>query len=150
MKDCSPQDLSRMAECVSFNLRRFNRAITQFYVGEMDSIDLKPTQVTLLASLAGRESATMAEFSEWLGMDRTTLVRNLRPLLRRKLVRQVAAQGSRRQDIQLTDQGLAYLMRVFPLWEKAQEKVEATLGKSRWQSIFNDLQTATAKLNHQP
>ena len=53
---------------------------------EMRRHGIRPTQGTILAALNARDSWSMAELSDWLGMDRTTLVRNLRPLQRDGLV----------------------------------------------------------------
>jgi DNA-binding MarR family transcriptional regulator len=72
--------------CVCFNLRRVTRVVTQFYDSEMRRLGIRPTQGTILASLNAKDSWNMAELSEWLGMERTTLVRNLQPLQRDGLV----------------------------------------------------------------
>src|SRR4029079_15117836 len=88
-------DFSAPKNCVCFNLRRVTRAVTQFYDAEMRRHGIRPTQGSILASLQARDSWSMAELSDWLGMDRTTLVRNLRPLQRDCLVR--AGGGGRRE-----------------------------------------------------
>jgi len=74
--------MSAVENCVCFNLRWVTRAVTQFYDAEMRRHGIRPTQGTILASLQAKESWSMAELSDWLGMERTTLVRNLRPLQR--------------------------------------------------------------------
>src|SRR5215216_4865911 len=79
-------DMSAVENCVCFNLRRVTRAVTQFYDAEMRRHRIRPTQGTILLALNAKESWTMAELSDCLGMDRTTLVRNLRPLQRDGLV----------------------------------------------------------------
>src|SRR5438132_12310689 len=82
-------DMSAMENCVCFNLRWVTRRVTQFFDTEMRRHGIRPTQGSILLSLNTRESWTMAELSDWLGMDRTTLVRNLRPWQREGLVRAV-------------------------------------------------------------
>ena len=79
-------DMSAMENCVCFNLRWVTRKVTQFFDAEMRRHGIRPTQGTILAALNARDSWSMAELSDWLGMDRTTLVRNLRPLQRDGLV----------------------------------------------------------------
>src|SRR4029450_1036578 len=79
-------DLSAMENCVCFNLRWVTRKVTQFFDAEMRRHGIRPTQGTILAALNARDSWSMAELSDWLGMDRTTLVRNLQPLQRDGLV----------------------------------------------------------------
>ncbi|HSI13337.1 MAG TPA: MarR family winged helix-turn-helix transcriptional regulator, partial [Chthoniobacter sp.] len=80
-------DLLSMENCVCFNLRWASRAFSQFFVAELNQHGLLPTQTPILCALAGRPAAEMAELSDWLGMDRTTLVRNLKPLERDGLVK---------------------------------------------------------------
>src|SRR5437762_282263 len=87
-------DMAAVENCVCFNLRWVTRAVTQFYDAEMRRHGIRPTQGSILASLNSKDSWNMAELSDWLGMDRTTLVRNLRPLQRDGLVQ--AAGGGRR------------------------------------------------------
>src|SRR5436190_23595635 len=79
-------DMSAVENCVCFNLRRVTRAVTQLYDSEMRRHGIRPTHGTILSSLQAKESWNMAELSDWLGMDRTTLVRNLRPQQRDGLV----------------------------------------------------------------
>src|SRR6266567_1268215 len=80
-------DMSAVENCVCFNLRWVTRAVTQFYDSEMRRHGIRPTQGTILSSLQAKDSWSMAELSDWLGMERTTLVRNLRPLQRDGFVR---------------------------------------------------------------
>src|SRR5436309_14984451 len=79
-------DMSAMENCVCFNLRWVTRKVTQFFDAEMRRHGIRPTQGSILEALQAKDSWTMAELSDWLGMDRTTLVRNLRPLQRDGLV----------------------------------------------------------------
>ena len=79
-------DFSLKQNCVFFNLRWVARAVTKFYDAEMRRHGIRPTQGSILSSLQGKVSLTMAELSDWLGLERTTLVRNLRPLQRDGLV----------------------------------------------------------------
>ena len=91
--------MSAAENCVCFNLRWVTRAVTQFFDAEMRRHGIRPTQGSILASLQTKDSWTMAELSDWLGMDRTTLVRNLRPLQRDGLVQ--AGGGGRGRLVEL-------------------------------------------------
>src|SRR5213083_3391877 len=93
-------DLSAMENCVCFNLRWVTRKVTQFFDAEMRRHGIRPTQGSILASLITKDSWTMAELSDWLGMERTTLVRNFRPLQRDGFVN--AAGGGRGNRVELT------------------------------------------------
>ena len=140
-------NLAAMENCVCFNLRRFSRGFAQFFVGELHHHGLLPTQTPILAALAARPEANMADLSEWLGMDRTTLVRNLRPLERDGLVKASGKGRGNRVSLTLTAKGQSALEKFIPDWQEAQRKVVATLGEARWQEILTDLERAASALN---
>ena len=79
-------DFTVPENCVCFNLRWVTRAVTQFFDAEMRRHGIRPTQGTILLALNAKESWTMAELSDCLGLERTSLVRNLQPLQRDGLV----------------------------------------------------------------
>jgi len=84
--------------------------------------------------------------SEWLGMERTTLLRNLRPLQRDGLVRAKGGGRGGHVELEITEKGRRTLAKLHPAWRSAQEKVVATLGRERWSSIIRDLEVVAAKL----
>ena len=88
----------------------------------------------------------MAELSDWLGMERTTLLRNLRPLQRDGLVRATGGGKGGHVDLEITEKGRKLVAKIFPAWRSSQEKVVAILGKERWSEIIGDLQVVAAQL----
>src|SRR3954469_23985013 len=98
-------NMSADENCVCFNLRRVTRLVTQFYDTEMRGHGIRPTQGSILASLQTRDSWNMAELSDWLGMDRTTLVRNLRPLQRDGFVTTTGGGRGNLVELTLTTKG---------------------------------------------
>ena len=140
-------DLNSMENCVCFNLRWVSRAFSQFFVGELHQHGLLPTQTPILGLLAARPEASMAEVSDWLAMDRTTLVRNLRPLERDGLVRATGKGRGRKVSLALTPKGFKTLEKFLPDWRVAQQKVIRTLGQARWTEILRDLERAALALN---
>ena len=140
-------DMSAVENCVCFNLRWVTRAVTQFYDAEMRRHGIRPTQGTILASLKTKDSWNMAELSDWLGMERTTLVRNLRPLERDGLVRVVGGGRGNRVELQITAKGRKQMEKLTPAWKSAQSAAVKTLGEKRWSAILSDLETAALALN---
>ena len=140
-------DMSAVENCVCFNLRWVTRKVTQFYDAEMRRHGIRPTQGTVLASLNARESWNMAELSDWLGMERTTLVRNLRPLQRDGLVQAVGGGRGNRVELAITTKGRKQIQKLAPAWKSAQSAAVKTLGKKRWSAILSDLETAALALN---
>ena len=141
-------DMSAVENCVCFNLRRVTRAVTQFYDSEMRRHGIRPTQGTILSSLQAKDSWNMAELSDWLGMDRTTLVRNLRPLQRDGLVQISGGGRGNRVEMAITAKGRKQIEKLTPAWKSAQSAAVKTLGQQRWSAILSDLQSAALALNN--
>ena len=135
-----------MENCTCFNVRRVSRLITQFFDAEVRRHGLRPTQTPILRALQAKAEWSMAELSEWLGMERTTLLRNLRPLQRDGLVRVKGGGRGSHVELEITEKGRKLLAKMLPAWRSAQDKVVATLGKDRWSTIITDLAEAATKL----
>jgi DNA-binding MarR family transcriptional regulator len=140
-------DLSAAENCVCFNLRWVTRAVTQFYDAEMRRHGIRPTQGPILESLKTKDNWHMAELSDWLGMERTTLVRNLRPLQRDGLVRVSGGGRGRLVELAITAKGRKQMEKLAPAWKSAQRAAVKTLGEKRWSAILSDLETAALALN---
>lgn len=140
-------DMSAMENCICFNLRMVTRIVTKFFDAEMRRHGIRPTQGTILLSLNGKSSWTMAELSEWLGMDRTTLVRNLQPLQRDGLVEAAGGGRGGRVELSITAKGREKIAECLPAWRSAQSAAVNALGKERWSELLTDLKTAALALN---
>jgi DNA-binding MarR family transcriptional regulator len=132
-------------ECTAASLRRASRAIGRIYDEVMAPTGLRGTQFSLLVALSLTGDVAVARLADELGLDRTTLTRNLAPLERDGLVASVAGADRRVRMVRLTAEGRRLLGRVLPLWRQAQERVVAGLGKPRWQTLLDGL-AATAAL----
>lgn len=139
-------DMSAAENCVCFNLRRVTRAVTQFYDAEMRRHGIRPTQGSILASLMNKDRWNMAELTDWLGMERTTLVRNLRPLQRDGLVQINGGGRGNLVELSITSKGRKQFEKLTPAWKAAQCAVVKTLGEKRWSAILSDLETAVSAL----
>ena len=122
------EDVGR--ECVMLRVRMTARAITKHYEDALRPSGLKGPQFTLLVSLSADPGLSASELSEQLGIDRTTLVRNLELLEKNGLV-ETAIDGRAHRKT-LTRKGEAALERALPLWRKAQDAVVGKLGEPAW------------------
>jgi DNA-binding MarR family transcriptional regulator len=121
-----------MTGCVCFALRKAARAVTQFYDRALRAHRLRATQLPILVAAARHDSVPLAKLALALGMDRTTLLRNVRPLVRRRLLRLSTAADSPRTEIRATAAGRALLARVYPDWRRAQKTSLELLQGSDW------------------
>src|SRR6266567_2717631 len=131
------RDMRSVENCACFNVRRISRVITQVFDAEVRRQGIRPTQTPILGALQAKNGWGMAELSEWLGMERTTLLRNLRPLQRDGLVRAKGGGRGGHVELEITGKGRTALAKTLPAWRSAQDKVVATLGEERWSTIIS-------------
>lgn len=136
-----------MENCICFNLRWVTRAVTKSFDAELRRHGIRPTQWTILMALNSKESWSMADLSDWLGMDRTTLVRNLGPLQRDDLARNLGGGRGGRVELSITAAGRRKIEESLPAWRLAQSNAIKTLGEKRWGGILTDLENAALALN---
>src|ERR1043165_167662 len=66
--------------CMCHKTRMAARAVTRAYDDALRPTGLRATQVAVLAAVAAEGALSIKSLADSLGMDRTTLTRNLRPL----------------------------------------------------------------------
>jgi len=121
------------SDCVMFNLRRASRLVARRYEEVLRPLDLKAGQFSLLVALSLHPKTSLGPVADSLGMERTTLTRNLRPLLRRGLIESNPdVNDARVRLLSLTDDGRALLAQARPLWEKAQADSFNRLPSEMW------------------
>lgn len=130
--------------CVAQALRRAARKVTRRYEAALRPAGLTMGQFTILAALARPEAVALTALADQLGMDRTTLTRDLAPLERRGLVASSPSRKDRRvRAIGLTKDGRARLAEATPLWRRAQAESRRRLALSDWTGMRRDLDRLT-------
>ncbi len=134
-KPPSAAALEEAANCACLNLRKATRAVSQMYDEILKPSGLKVTQFSVLATVAAQGPASMTALSRTLVMDRTTLTRNLKPLLDRSLVKVGKGNDRRQRPIAITRKGEDILARAMPFWRQANEHIVGGVGAARWQGM---------------
>ncbi len=136
--------------CTCAKLRRLTRRITAVYDRELAAAGLRVTQFSLLAALrsdtgsADSSGIGLTELAERMDMDRSTLSRNLRPLVDRGWAELAAhGQDARVRVARLTALGLAQWQAARPHWKRAQNEVNATLGAAQVLQLHQQLDEVT-------
>lgn len=132
-------DIEALPNCTCFNLRKATRAVTQAYDEALKPTGLRATQLSMLNVLSQQGPTTMTDLADALVMDRTTLTRNLKPLIERNLVAAVDATDRRRRPVALTPRGRAAQQAALPLWQAVQSRIAQALGPRRWAGLIGDL-----------
>ena len=125
--------------CVCHRTRMAARAVTRLYDDTLRSVGLRATQLAVLVAVGGDNVVSITALAKFMGMDRSTLTRNLTPLERDGLIR-VGNEGWRRsRTVEITKKGRSRLREALPLWKNAQETLRRKLGLRRWAVIRADL-----------
>ncbi|MDH3581912.1 MAG: MarR family winged helix-turn-helix transcriptional regulator [Hyphomicrobiales bacterium] len=141
MNDLNPDPMA-VANCTCFNLRKAARSVTQLYDGALKPSGLRATQFTLLCAIENNGPAGITELARVLVTDRTTLTRNLKPLIEKELIESVDSADRRERPVALTPKGHKVLSGALPLWRDAQTRVTNILGRGNWARLLGDLNDA--------
>jgi DNA-binding MarR family transcriptional regulator len=136
-------DLRECLSCSCFAVRRAARAITQHYDQCLRPTGLRATQFTVLVVLALEGGRPLSQVAELLGTERTTLTRNLRPLVNRGLVTVGSHPDRRIQLLEATPRGVAAARRGLPHWRKAQRSIAGLLTPAALRSLEVATQAAS-------
>jgi DNA-binding MarR family transcriptional regulator len=117
--------------CTCDRLRKLTRRLTQHYDACLAPAGLRVTQFSLLAHLQRARPTTMTALADLLEMDRTTLTRNLKPLLDAGLVVVEPGADARTRRVAATDEGRAVWRSARAHWHRAQDEVTRLLGSER-------------------
>jgi DNA-binding MarR family transcriptional regulator len=142
LEELIPNEKERIAAipqlCVASGLRRASRVVSSLYDDLMRSTGLHANQMVLLIVpyLAG--PININAMADIAGLDRTTLVRNLKLIERQELISITPGEDDlRKRIVSLTPRGHEALVTAVPLWEEAQRQMIEFLGAQH-----NDLMSA--------
>jgi DNA-binding MarR family transcriptional regulator len=117
------------SECNNSALRKATRRVSQLYDRVMAPANLRTTQYAVLVEIDRRGPSALTDLALSLGMDRSTLGHNLRPLEREGFVAlEVDPHDRRSRRIGLTAAGKRKLGSARKLWSEAQAQFEQTFG----------------------
>ena len=133
-------------DCTCFRVRGAARRVTQIYTQHLSPTGLKISQFSLLGFICAEGPVSIGRLSELLATDRTTLTRNLRPLLAGGLVERAASGDRRRHELVATPAGRALFKRAIPLWSNAEQEVRAAMGPRLTADLHGALERSMEKL----
>jgi DNA-binding MarR family transcriptional regulator len=135
---CNYTDPVPTFACTCAKLRKLTRAMSRLYDQHMATVGLKTTQYSVLAT-ASRVPLPVAELADVLGMDRTTLTRNLKPLVDAGWLTLQPGADSRQRIVTMTDAGKVKLQEAVPAWRAAQDAFEQRNGVDAVRSLHAQL-----------
>lgn len=125
----------KTTSCYCLKLRRATSDVTRFYDKILSECDITVSQYGLLLNISKAEKGSLRELADMAELDRSTLARNIKPLIKKEFVYDAKAEGTRDSSYQLTNSGKNVLGKAKGLWEQAQKKVETILGNNGVQEL---------------
>ena len=119
--------------CYCTNLRRSANAMSEFYDSALKEAELTISQYYLLVNLSRLGKANITHWSEQVGLDRSTMVRNIKPLQSHGLIEGTEGHG---KTFALSKKGRHALDTATVIWQQMQEKMEQFLGKEAADAIL--------------
>ena len=112
--------------CVQF--RRATRAVSELYAQALCPSGVTPCQFTILNTVSELQPCTTSAIAKRIGLDRTTLVRLLKPLIEKGLVEDMSQKGARDRQLCMSPEGDRVLADAMPRWNAAQALMEERVG----------------------
>jgi DNA-binding MarR family transcriptional regulator len=117
-----------------------SRVITRHYDRALAPLGLSTSAYAILSRTNSEGPLPLGTLAARLAMDRTTLSRELTPLLDAGLLTAASdADDRRRRIVEVTRKGAALVERARPLWAQAQKEVAGDFGVARTKELIAEL-----------
>jgi DNA-binding MarR family transcriptional regulator len=131
-------------DCYCANLRMATRAMARVYDAALRPAGLRTTQFSILSRLESDGPLGTSRLAQRLAMDRTTLAREVEPLIEAGLVVRSTGEDRRQRPLALTGSGRDRLRQAWPLWERVQREVGSAFGEDRAEGLVRALRDLVA------
>lgn len=125
--------------CLGHATRRASRRLSAMYDDAFRPLGMKGTQFILLNAVKNANDDSLTEIALSLGMDRTTLTRNLKPLQREGWIELGKGKERGGKKVHLTAEGENLWRRGFAIWDRMQLTLEKQLGTEKLHDLREDL-----------
>lgn len=133
--------------CTYFRLRQLLRSVSRLYDAQFAECGLKGTQFSLLSHVLALGPIAPSQLAEHMGMDASTLTRNLRPLADQGWVVQGPGADARSRLIAITPAGQAKHAEAKACWKRAQQSLNQLLGSAELAALHEMVDRAQGQLN---
>ncbi|UVE16529.1 MarR family winged helix-turn-helix transcriptional regulator [Pseudomonas sp. LS44] len=122
--------------CLCTKLRRASRTVTKLYDDALAEIGLNAAQYSLMRHLERLDQPSISALAEAMGLDRSTLGRNLRVLESNGLLSLDGGADQRHRVVRLTTLGEERFRQAQCAWEVAQTRLAQHLGESKREALM--------------
>ncbi|MDR3200811.1 MAG: MarR family winged helix-turn-helix transcriptional regulator [Spirochaetales bacterium] len=125
-----------MERCYCVSLRRAAKAVTEYYDTLLAPSGITINQYSLLVNTGRIAPCSVSKLAAAMRLERSTLVRNMKPLFQAGLLMDSSPDGSRDRKLRLTRAGYKCLKTAVPLWEKTQMKLKGRIGERKFKNFM--------------
>jgi DNA-binding MarR family transcriptional regulator len=128
------------AGCVCAGLRRASRVMNRHFARHLRPTGIRGTQFSMLAVLLQGGPMPLSRVARRLSVERTTLTRNLRPLIAKGWVTVDEGDDRRIHTVTITEAGRAQARKALPAWRAAQASARSKLAELRLDAVLKVIQ----------
>ncbi len=132
--------------CMFNKTRAISRYVTNLYANALKDVGVTPVQFSMLTAVQLISNANVNNLSNALMMDRTTLNRNLKPLVRDGFIDIQESTDRRERKISITQEGKEVYEKGYKKWEEAQRELEEVIGTEDWLTMNSLFDTIIARI----
>lgn len=124
------------SQCLCTRLRRATRGVTRIYDDALRDVGLNVAQFSLLRNLQRLDQPSISVLAEAMGLDRSTMGRNLKLLQADGLIALSGGEDQRSRVVQLSALGEARLAEAIAPWKEAQRQLSLYLGAEKREALL--------------
>lgn len=132
--------------CLCIGLRSAANRLTRVYDEALAPAGLTVTQFFQLITIRKHGAPTLRMLAQAIGLDRSTLGRNVRLLEKQGLVVIAPGEDARTRTIRVTDAGKAAYRRALPLWQATQDRLVGRIGEDGRETLDGLLASLSTEL----
>jgi DNA-binding MarR family transcriptional regulator len=136
--------------CTNLKLRQLDRVVTRHYDAYLSATGIKNTQYSLLSYVAALGPIRPSDLAQRMGLDASTLTRNLQPLVSQGWLRLGPGDDARSRQIEATKEGHAKRSEAKREWKRAQLALNARLGAKQVAALHSLIERCMEDLTARP
>lgn len=114
--------------CLTFKAQRVARTMGRQMEMALKPVGLTNQQFTTLTILSSMKTVSVSDLADMMGVERTTMTRNIEQMRKKNWLEQVPAKDQRIRAYEITKAGKDLYGKAVPLWQAQQEIFIDTLG----------------------
>ena len=119
----------KLSTCYCINLKNASGIVTKIYDRHLEPYGITIRQYSIMKNLENLGEASVTALADCIALERTSVVRMLKPLTEKKYILDRAQEGKRDRKLVLSEQGERLLRKATPAWQAAQREIEEKIGK---------------------